>query len=103
MKKMKYFIVLVFTLFVIGLPNVIFSQPKEDLLMGYIDKIDEIHYDISESISQIYYSFLSVNCDNIYGYIKEIAALSDAYRKDCLLYTSPSPRDLSTSRMPSSA
>ena len=25
------------------------------------------------------------------------------YPKDCLLYTSPSPRDLSTSRMPSSA
>ena len=25
------------------------------------------------------------------------------YNKDCLLYTSPSPRDLSTSRMPSSA
>ena len=24
-------------------------------------------------------------------------------RQDCLLYTSPSPRDLSTSRMPSSA
>ena len=27
----------------------------------------------------------------------------DVYRYDCLLYTSPSPRDLSTSRMPSSA
>ena len=27
----------------------------------------------------------------------------EAYAKDCLLYTSPSPRDLSTSRMPSSA
>ena len=26
-----------------------------------------------------------------------------AWFKDCLLYTSPSPRDLSTSRMPSSA
>ena len=26
-----------------------------------------------------------------------------AKHKDCLLYTSPSPRDLSTSRMPSSA
>ena len=25
------------------------------------------------------------------------------FLKDCLLYTSPSPRDLSTSRMPSSA
>ena len=31
--------------------------------------------------------------------------LKDDYHwlKDCLLYTSPSPRDLSTSRMPSSA
>ena len=27
----------------------------------------------------------------------------DGLLKDCLLYTSPSPRDLSTSRMPSSA
>ena len=27
----------------------------------------------------------------------------DPYDRDCLLYTSPSPRDLSTSRMPSSA
>ena len=27
----------------------------------------------------------------------------DSYRCICLLYTSPSPRDLSTSRMPSSA
>ena len=27
----------------------------------------------------------------------------EAYQKGCLLYTSPSPRDLSTSRMPSSA
>ena len=27
----------------------------------------------------------------------------DAVKKSCLLYTSPSPRDLSTSRMPSSA
>ena len=35
---------------------------------------------------------------------KELAALcvGDAYDA-CLLYTSPSPRDLSTSRMPSSA
>ena len=30
-----------------------------------------------------------------------LAELTNA--KDCLLYTSPSPRDLSTSRMPSSA
>ena len=29
--------------------------------------------------------------------------LQDGISDDCLLYTSPSPRDLSTSRMPSSA
>ena len=29
--------------------------------------------------------------------------LGDKPRRRCLLYTSPSPRDLSTSRMPSSA
>ena len=32
-----------------------------------------------------------------------IDACSDALYEYCLLYTSPSPRDLSTSRMPSSA
>ena len=34
-----------------------------------------------------------------------LEALNDAVKKymSCLLYTSPSPRDLSTSRMPSSA
>ena len=30
-------------------------------------------------------------------------SLSDEHYKDCLLYTSPSPRDGATSRMPSSA
>ena len=36
--------------------------------------------------------------------IEECAEKSGlACSKDCLLYTSPSPRDLSTSRMPSSA
>ena len=35
----------------------------------------------------------------------ELLRIDPAKRKDstCLLYTSPSPRDLSTSRMPSSA
>ena len=41
--------------------------------------------------------------------VKELVSTSlsinelDARVRDCLLYTSPSPRDLSTSRMPSSA
>ena len=38
------------------------------------------------------------------GLIKRITtATLGGQKKDCLLYTSPSPRDLSTSRMPSSA
>ena len=34
---------------------------------------------------------------------KEISSLSKAWSWDCLLYTSPSPRDATLSRMPSSA
>ena len=33
----------------------------------------------------------------------ELAAFQEAEEKACLLYTSPSPRDISGSRMPSSA
>ena len=36
-------------------------------------------------------------------YIQSNLPLEDNSRVSCLLYTSPSPRDLSTSRMPSSA
>ena len=34
---------------------------------------------------------------------KTLEEQCEAYYSGCLLYTSPSPRDLSTSRMPSSA
>ena len=36
-------------------------------------------------------------------YLAKIRAAADARRSDCLLYTSPSPRDKRQSRMPSSA
>ena len=39
--------------------------------------------------------------DNSYSYIRPLMTISPS--AICLLYTSPSPRDLSTSRMPSSA
>ena len=45
-------------------------------------------------------NFLEIGVDS------EGSAMGDAFvavSDDCLLYTSPSPRDLSTSRMPSSA
>ena len=39
---------------------------------------------------------------NLFACDQKIEHLNDDFY-DCLLYTSPSPRDLSTSRMPSSA
>ena len=38
-----------------------------------------------------------------YSYECKICTVKRITSKSCLLYTSPSPRDLSTSRMPSSA
>ena len=39
----------------------------------------------------------------VHSYAKLIGELSGMQGEDCLLYTSPSPRDGATSRMPSSA
>ena len=41
--------------------------------------------------------------DDHHGHEDEHEGHDDGHKEDCLLYTSPSPRDLSTSRMPSSA
>ena len=41
--------------------------------------------------------------ENLSGTFEEIGKAFDGDASSCLLYTSPSPRDLSTSRMPSSA
>ena len=37
------------------------------------------------------------------GFMSTVSTMAITHTRDCLLYTSPSPRDLSTSRMPSSA
>ena len=41
--------------------------------------------------------------DCLYETARNVDGSNGAYAGNCLLYTSPSPRDLSTSRMPSSA
>ena len=38
-----------------------------------------------------------------FGNLKTLSSYVNSQLRSCLLYTSPSPRDLSTSRMPSSA
>ena len=49
---------------------------------------------------KIYYEHKSSNLEGVEMLVKSTAIPEDNV---CLLYTSPSPRDLSTSRMPSSA
>ena len=49
-----------------------------------------------------YHAYLARRTDEE-GLNRLIKEIEDAGGKACLLYTSPSPRDLSTSRMPSSA
>ena len=44
-----------------------------------------------------------LNSSDIKYALQDIEVVIDAATSSCLLYTSPSPRDLSTSRMPSSA
>ena len=53
-------------------------------------------------LEQILNNFLpaNINLDDIFN-VKNIMLIFESI--NCLLYTSPSPRDLSTSRMPSSA
>ena len=72
-------------------PNILDKLPKSDARVTFIYKaLNELndHLQTFETKIKIYY-----------GSPSEVFALLT----DCLLYTSPSPRDLSTSRMPSSA
>ena len=84
-----------------------------DLEKSYIDPDTKNNFKAVDGIS------FEIKANQIYGILgpngagktttlEMIEGLTDidggfAYVKGCLLYTSPSPRDLSTSRMPSSA
>ena len=69
-------------------------------------RTDFYHAEATQSIIQYNYS-LNYSLDEIFS-IKNINSVKMQKHEligfvSCLLYTSPSPRDLSTSRMPSSA
>ena len=61
----------------------------------------------AEFVGQVFIDYYA-NFDRIDDYLRKVKLEKMAERPSslfgiCLLYTSPSPRDLSTSRMPSSA
>ena len=71
---------------------------SSSLTVAELIKYDEINQIISNLDHEV---VIAVNSELLDGNFKP---LPNKYRlKDCLLYTSPSPRDYAASRMPSSA
>ena len=62
-----------------------------------------LHQKPLEAIADKVHVFFDINPAQFQHYLPEKTLLFAGRDDNCLLYTSPSPRDLSTSRMPSSA
>ena len=69
--------------------------------MSMDNHIERLINHVEKTIEVKEYAFLSLGKSNIKAKVKLLKKPN--YLRSCLLYTSPSPRDLSTSRMPSSA
>ena len=78
--------------------DVIFEQ-EWIVLQGKLIAPDDLN-NLPENISEL---IEPIQTPEIIEKIEIGEHLINLYYYDCLLYTSPSPRDLSTSRMPSSA
>ena len=74
------------------------AQRKADAVKKQFDgnqkELAELKKQLEEAIGEL---------GQMYAGIRQSAGEFRTVAEDCLLYTSPSPRDLSTSRMPSSA
>ena len=78
---------------------------KEALEAQYAEKLTEEVEQVKEEIAERVDSYLEYVADEWYSENALVIehGLKTEMTESCLLYTSPSPRDLSTSRMPSSA
>ena len=70
-----------------------------DLKKIYKNRVPKMFFDYCETGSWTEQTFIENSTDFEKIRLRQRVAVD----MDCLLYTSPSPRDLSTSRMPSSA
>ena len=105
-------------------PNLSSSEEAGDLLLEAIQKAgfkpgEQVSLALDAASTEFYsdgtykYEGKSLNSSEMISYLSRlvsnypIVSIEDGLAEDdwegCLLYTSPSPRDLSTSRMPSSA
>ena len=76
---------------------VIQSREDDDKLDNILSKINHFETSIESKIERKILSVLEGDCNTAAGIYANVRG------KNCLLYTSPSPRDISGSRMPSSA
>ena len=74
----------------------IFSTVNDGVVLNELLKIDNFSKSDNITILNLWASWC-IPCQNEVGELKKINL------NDCLLYTSPSPRDATLSRMPSSA
>ena len=99
-----------------AISNTLESQQMEYVVSRAVNQLtqDATHLDhmgnailtkssILEGIGQAVSKKISEAISEILDGDSEIAAMASAIARDCLLYTSPSPRDQRGSRMPSSA
>ena len=85
--------------------NKVLEQQKQDFeaIMESNKKLNVLINTFKKDLEDLDQRFTKKNRDIGKLAIKRTEAIERIINKGCLLYTSPSPRDLSTSRMPSSA
>ena len=78
------------------------NAPRIQDISSTVTDLSTSHYDLSTNVSSL--STLVNDVSSVaHSGASPLVNLQSAGDISCLLYTSPSPRDLSTSRMPSSA
>ena len=90
MKHYKFSIIALFAIAVLGTPWIISTYPKS------ADFVDNIFSYVGNNYTAVFFQEVIT----VAGLKKKY---NDISNNSCLLYTSPSPRDRTRSRMPSSA
>ena len=80
--------------------NSLFLSDKE---LSNIEKIEQLEMQEEKADAQRRMAWISLLSMIVFTLLVFMPIFPDSRIKACLLYTSPSPRDLSTSRMPSCA
>ena len=91
----------------LNFPSIININKINEPVEGLTEKIEDLSYPFKQNGEKYDDDELGVvNQKETASYVnlrKKVFTLANDVNTACLLYTSPSPRDLSTSRMPSSA